>query len=247
MGHTNMTTHYGLPQFVSTDKAGWLTDMNEAFENIDLSMYAINTMASDADTKADTASGLANTAAAQGAKAEKAANSATSAANAAASSAANAQGTANTASETAGQALQKANENAAMSAQINNNLALFKQAVKMSAPTLASSINSLLQTTLDQDKFRYCYSGGLESIVIYGSMTATSAIAAGVPLFNIPNLNLLSDVTFVGVCEITSGGTSSFPPITIKQNGDVVLSDRQLASGARLLLRGSLMVLSGAK
>lgn len=247
MGHTNTTTHYALPQFVSTDKAGWLTDMNEAFENIDLSMHAINTMASDADTKADTASGLANTAAAQGAKAEQAANAATSAANAAASSAANAQGTANTASDTAGQALQKANENAATLAQTNNNLALFKQAVKMSAPALVSSINSLLQTTLDQDKFRYSYSGGLDAAVIYGSMTATSAIAAGVPLFNIPNLNLLSDVTFVGACEITSGSSISFPPITIKQNGDVVLADRQLASAARLLFRGSLMVLSGAK
>lgn len=247
MGHTNMTTHYALPQFVSTDKAGWLTDMNEAFENIDLSMYAINTMASDADTKADTASGLANTAAAQGAKAEKAANSATSAANAAASSAANAQGTANTASETAGQALQKANENAATIAQTNNNLALFKQAVKMSAPALVSSINSLLQTELDQDKFKYSYSGGLEAVIIYGSMIATSAIVAGVPLFNIPNLNLLSDVTFVGSCEITKDSSISFPPITIKQNGDVVLVDRQLASGARLLFRGSLMVLNGAK
>lgn len=247
MGHTNTTTHYGLPQFVSTDKAGWLTDVNEAFEKIDDSLYGINTLASDADTKADTASGLANTAAAQGAKAEQAANAATSSANAAASAAANAQGTANTASETSGQALQKANENAATIAQTNNNLALFKQAVKMSAPTLVSSINSLLQTTLEQDKFKYAYSGGLEAVVIYGSMTASSAIVAGVPLFNIPNLNLLSDVTFVGVCEITSGGTSAFPPITIKQNGDVVLSDRQLASGARLLLRGSLMVLSGAK
>lgn len=247
MGHTNTTTHYGLPQFVSTDKAGWLTDMNEAFESIDNAMYGINTLASDADTKADTASGLANTAAAQGAKAEQAANAATSAANAAASAATNAQGTANTASDTAGQALQKANENAAKIAQTNNNLALFKQAVKMSAPVLVSSINSLLQTTLEQDKFKYSYSGGLEAVVIYGSMTATSAIVAGVPLFNIPNLNLLSDVTFVGCCEITSGSSISFPPITIKQNGDVVLSDRQLASSARLLFSGSLMVISGAK
>lgn len=247
MGHTNTTTHYGLPQFISTDKAGWLTDVNEALENIDNTMFFINTTASDADTKADTASGLANSAAAQGAKAEKAANAATSAANAAASSATNAQGTANTASETAGQALQKANENAATIAQTNNNLALFKQAVKMSAPALVSSINSLLQTTLDQDKFRYAYSGGLEAAVIYGSMTSTSAIAAGVPLFNIPNLNLLSDVTFVGICEITSGSSITFPPLMIKQNGDVVITDRQLASGARLLFRGSLMVLSGAK
>lgn len=247
MGHTNSTTHYGFPQFVSTDKAGWLTDMNSAFENMDLSLYEINTIASDADTKANTASGLANTAAAQGAKAERAANDATSAANAASSAATNAQGTANTANETAGQALQKANENAATIAQTNNNLALFKQAVKMSAPVLVSSINSLFQTTLEQDKFKYAYSAGLEAAVIYGSMTATSAIAAGVPLFNIPNLNLLSDVTFVGACEITSGSSISFPPITIKQNGDVVLSDRQLASAARLLFRGTLMVLSGAK
>lgn len=247
MGHTNTTTHYQLPQFVSTDKAGWLTDVNEGYEKIDTALYQVNTLASDADTKADTASGLANTAAAQGAKAEKAANAATTAANAAASAATNAQGTANTASETAGQALNKANENATSISQINNSLTLFKQAVKMSAPAVASSINSLLQTTLDSDKFRYSYSGGLEALVIYGNMTATSAIAAGIPLFNIPNLNLLSDVNVVGACEITRGSSISFPPLTIKQNGDVAIPDRQLASGARLLFRGAMTVLSGAK
>lgn len=247
MGHTNSTTHYNLPQFVSTDKAGWLTDVNDGYETIDTALYQINTLATDADTKADTASGLANTAAAQGAKAEQAANVATTAANTATSAATNAQETANSASETASQALQKANENTTTIAQTNNALTLFKQAVKMTAPAVVSSINSLLQTSLDQDKFRFTYSDGLQAVVLYGSMSATSAIVAGNPLFNIPNLNLLSDVTFVGVCEITSGGTSAFPPLTIKQNGDVVLADRQLASGARLLLRGSLMCLSGVK
>lgn len=247
MGHTNSTTHYGLPQFVSTDKAGWLTDVNEAFETIDDAMYGINTVAKDADTKADTASGLANTAAAQGAKAEQAANAATSAANAASSAATNAQGTANTASETAGQALNKANENSATIAQISNSLALYKQAVKMSAPQNCSSINANFASGLEQDKFKFAYSEGLNAVVIYGSMTASTAIVGGIPLFNIPNLNLLSDVTFVGVCEITSGSTAAYPPLTIKQNGDVVLPERQIASGARLLLGGSLMVLSGAK
>lgn len=35
MGHTNSTTNYGLPQFVTTDKPAWLTDINGAFSAID--------------------------------------------------------------------------------------------------------------------------------------------------------------------------------------------------------------------
>lgn len=35
MGHTNSTTNYSLPQFLSTDKPAWLTDINSAFSAID--------------------------------------------------------------------------------------------------------------------------------------------------------------------------------------------------------------------
>ena len=48
MGHTNSTAHYNLPQFLTSDKPAWLTDVNNAMSDIDAGMYA-------AQTKADTA------------------------------------------------------------------------------------------------------------------------------------------------------------------------------------------------
>lgn len=38
MAHTNSTTNYGLPQFIGTDKPGWLTDVNSAYTAIDTQM-----------------------------------------------------------------------------------------------------------------------------------------------------------------------------------------------------------------
>ena len=35
MSHTNTTPNYGLPQFITTDKPAWLTDINGAFSAID--------------------------------------------------------------------------------------------------------------------------------------------------------------------------------------------------------------------
>ena len=38
MSHTNSTTNYNLPQFLTTDKPAWLTDINNAFYDIDGTM-----------------------------------------------------------------------------------------------------------------------------------------------------------------------------------------------------------------
>ena len=38
MSHTNSTTNYGLPQFITTDKPAWLTDVNVAYNAIDTAM-----------------------------------------------------------------------------------------------------------------------------------------------------------------------------------------------------------------
>lgn len=48
MSHTNSTTNYALPQFLTSDKPAWLTDINNAFADIDTAVYA-------AQSKADTA------------------------------------------------------------------------------------------------------------------------------------------------------------------------------------------------
>lgn len=40
MSHTNSTTNYGLPQFLTSDKPAWLTDINNAFSDIDAGIKA---------------------------------------------------------------------------------------------------------------------------------------------------------------------------------------------------------------
>lgn len=48
MAHTNSTTHYSLPQFVTTDKPAWLTDFNGAMSAIDTGIYNAQDKADDA-------------------------------------------------------------------------------------------------------------------------------------------------------------------------------------------------------
>lgn len=62
MAHTNSTTHYNYPQFIGTDKPGWLTDVNTAYSNIDGDIYTAQTKADDAYTLANTADGKADNA-----------------------------------------------------------------------------------------------------------------------------------------------------------------------------------------
>lgn len=62
MSHTNHTTNYNLPQFIGSDKASWLGDLNPAFETIDANIHAIDVVANDADTKAVSAQSSADNA-----------------------------------------------------------------------------------------------------------------------------------------------------------------------------------------
>lgn len=83
MSHTNSTPNYNLPQFLTTDKPAWLTDINGAFSDIDT---AVNNAQSKADTaynNAGTAQGDATTALTNAATADaKAAGAIASIANA---------------------------------------------------------------------------------------------------------------------------------------------------------------------
>lgn len=69
MSHTNSTSHYNLPQFITTDKPAWLTDVNNAYLAIDAGMHAAKLSADSAQgdatqalTDAGTAITKANTA-----------------------------------------------------------------------------------------------------------------------------------------------------------------------------------------
>lgn len=74
MGHTNSTPNYNLPQFLTTDKPAWLTDINNAFLDIDGAMHTAQTDATTAGnnatqalTDAANAAAAASTADAKGA------------------------------------------------------------------------------------------------------------------------------------------------------------------------------------
>ena len=62
MAHTNSTTNYSLPQFITTDKPAWLTDINGAFSDIDTGLYNAQSKADSAYNDAATAQGDASTA-----------------------------------------------------------------------------------------------------------------------------------------------------------------------------------------
>lgn len=60
MSATNSTTNYNLPQFISTDKPTWLSDVNGALSTIDGQMKLNADAASNAGAVANTADGKAD-------------------------------------------------------------------------------------------------------------------------------------------------------------------------------------------
>lgn len=62
MSHTNKTPNYELPQFIGTDKASWLGDLNPAFLAIDTGMQSNKVSAQAAEVSAGEASALAQSA-----------------------------------------------------------------------------------------------------------------------------------------------------------------------------------------
>ena len=55
MSHTNSTTNYSLPQFITTDKPAWLVDFNGAMSSIDTAIKNAQDTANTADTNASAA------------------------------------------------------------------------------------------------------------------------------------------------------------------------------------------------
>lgn len=76
MSHTNSTTNYNLPQFITTDKPFWLTDVNQAYSAIDTAMKNNADAAATADTKATDAGTAASTADSKATAAKSAADGA---------------------------------------------------------------------------------------------------------------------------------------------------------------------------
>lgn len=114
MSFTNQTTHYGLPQWIGSDKPTYLVDQNNAYQKIDAEIYNANTTAGAAQTAAEGAVQTAGAASSTAADALTAAQTASSTADSALSEAqtantnAQAAQTAAGAAQTAAQAAQEA-------------------------------------------------------------------------------------------------------------------------------------------
>lgn len=114
MAFTNETTHYGLPQWIGSDKPTYLVDQNNAYQKIDSEIYNANVTAGEAVTTANGASSTAGAASATAADALSAAQTASTTADNALTEAqtantnAQAAQTAAGAAQTAAQAAQEA-------------------------------------------------------------------------------------------------------------------------------------------
>lgn len=114
MSFTNQTTHYGLPQWIGSDKPTYLVDQNNAYQTIDAEIYNANTTAGAAQTAAEGAVQTAGAASTTAADALTAAQTASSTADNALTEAqtantnAQAAQTAAGAAQTAAQAAQEA-------------------------------------------------------------------------------------------------------------------------------------------
>lgn len=116
MSFTNQTTHYGLPQWIGSDKPTYLVDQNNAYQTIDSELYNANTTAGAAQTAAEGAvqtAGAASSTAASAVETAQAAQTTASGADTKADTAISQAQAAQTAAGAAQAAAQAAQEAAA--------------------------------------------------------------------------------------------------------------------------------------
>lgn len=142
MAFTNQTTHYGLPQWIGSDKPTYLVDQNNAYQRIDSEIYNANVTAGEAVTTANGASSTAGAASATAADALSAAQTASSTADSALTAAQDA-GTVAQAAQTAAGAAQTAAE-AAQAAAAGNSITNL-------APAYDSTITYAIDDLVTQD------------------------------------------------------------------------------------------------
>lgn len=142
MSFTNQTTHYGLPQWIGSDKPTYLVDQNNAYQTIDSEIYNANVTAGEAVTTANGAASTAGAASSTAADALSAAQTASSTADSALTAAQDA-GTIAQAAQTAAGAAQTAAE-AAQTAAAGNSITNL-------APAYDSTITYAIDDLVTQD------------------------------------------------------------------------------------------------
>lgn len=142
MAFTNQTTHYGLPQWIGSDKPTYLVDQNNAYQTIDSEIYNANVTAGEAVTTANGAASTAGAASATAADALSAAQTASTTADSALTAAQDA-GTIAQAAQTAAGAAQAAAQ-AAQEAAAGNSITNL-------APAYDSTITYAIDDLVTQD------------------------------------------------------------------------------------------------
>lgn len=138
MAFTNQTSHYGLPQYIGTDRPKYLTDVNDAYKKIDDEIYSAQQAAATADASAELANTNANSALTNANAAVQVANVASETAKTAEEKAVTAGNTADSAKSVAEQAETSAT-NAVAIANNANTLAGEASGVANSAKTEADT------------------------------------------------------------------------------------------------------------
>ena len=139
MSFTNQTTHYGLPQWIGSDKPTYLVDQNNAYQKIDAEIYNANTTAGAAQTAAEGAVATAGAASSTAADALTAAQTASSTADNALTEAQTANTNAQAAQTAAGAAQTAAQ--AAQEAAAGNSITNLAPAYD---PTITYAVNDLV-------------------------------------------------------------------------------------------------------
>lgn len=139
MSFTNQTTHYGLPQWIGSDKPTYLVDQNNAYQTIDSEIYNANVTAGQAVTTANGASSTAGAASATAADALSAAQTASTTADSALTEAQTANTNAQAAQTAAGAAQSAAQ--AAQEAAAGNSITNLAPAYD---PTIPYAVDALV-------------------------------------------------------------------------------------------------------
>lgn len=139
MSFTNETTHYGLPQWIGSDKPTYLVDQNNAYQKIDAEIYNANTTAGAAQTAAEGAVATAGAASSTAADALTAAQTASTTADSALTEAQTANTNAQAAQTAAGAAQTAAQ--AAQEAAAGNSITNLAPAYD---PTITYAVNDLV-------------------------------------------------------------------------------------------------------
>ena len=152
MAFTNETTHYGLPQWIGSDKPTYLVDQNNAYQKIDSEIYNANVAAGEAVTTANGASATAGAASSTAADALSAAQTASTTADNALTEAQTANTNAQAAQTAAGaaQTAAQAAQEAAAGNSITNLAPAYDSTITYAIDDLVTQDGKLYKCKLDE-------------------------------------------------------------------------------------------------